>query len=79
MMDAQTQHMLKIERELDCFGLTKHQMNLQLGEALIMYTHRQIAISMMSDAQEEIERGLFNKARQTLNRAKWVLCQSNEV
>jgi hypothetical protein len=33
-------------------------------------------MSLMSDAQEEIERGLPNKARQSLNRAKWVLCQT---
>ena len=36
-----------------------------------------LAISMISDAQEMIERGLHEEARHTLNRAKWVL--SNKV
>ena len=36
-----------------------------------------LAMSMISDAQEMIERGLNEEARQTLNRAKWVL--SNKV
>jgi len=31
------------------------------------------AISMMSDAQEEIEHGMRERARQTINRAKWVI------
>jgi hypothetical protein len=32
-----------------------------------------IAMSMLSDAQEEIERGMQERARQTVNRAKWVI------
>ena len=32
-----------------------------------------LAMSMISDAQEMISRGLHEEARQTLNRAKWVL------
>jgi len=34
-----------------------------------------IATSLMSDAQELIEMGFSNDARQMLNRAKWVLMQ----
>jgi len=66
-------------REVECFGLTKALMQVQLQGALEWQNHRQISMSLMSDAQEEIERGLLNKARQSLNRAKWVLCQSKEV
>jgi hypothetical protein len=32
-----------------------------------------MAMSLMSDAQEEIVRELDEDARQTLNRAKWIL------
>jgi hypothetical protein len=31
------------------------------------------AISQLSDAQEEIELGLNERARQTINRAKWII------
>lgn len=34
-----------------------------------------IAMSLMSDAQEEMEHGSLESARQTLNRAKWVLSE----
>lgn len=68
--------MMRIEREIECFGLTKDLMQTQLQGALEWQNHKQIAMSLMSDAQEEIERGLLNKARQSLNRAKWVLCQT---
>jgi hypothetical protein len=36
-----------------------------------------LVMSMMSDVQEMIDRGLHEEARHTLNRAKWVL--SNKV
>jgi hypothetical protein len=36
-----------------------------------------LVMSMMSDVQEMIDRGLDEEARHTLNRAKWVL--SNQV
>ena len=32
-----------------------------------------VVASLMSDAQEEISMGLVDKARQTLNRAKYIL------
>jgi len=32
-----------------------------------------LVMSMLSDVQEMIERSLMDEARQTLNRAKWVL------
>ncbi len=31
------------------------------------------AMSLMSDAQEELQHGMTEQARQTLNRAKWVV------
>ena len=41
-----------------------------------------IVASLMSDAQEEMSRGLYEAARQTMNRAKWVLsnyCMKDRV
>jgi hypothetical protein len=34
-----------------------------------------MAMSLMSDAQEEISHGLTNVARQTINRAKWIIAE----
>jgi hypothetical protein len=33
------------------------------------------AMSLMSDAQEEMAHGMVENARQTINRAKWVLSE----
>ena len=33
------------------------------------------AMSLMSDAQEEMAHGMVENARQTLNRAKWILSE----
>ena len=35
--------------------------------------HKLMVMSMMSDVQEMIDRSLVDEARQTLNRAKWVV------
>ena len=35
--------------------------------------HKLLVMSMMSDVQEMIDRSLMDEARQTLNRAKWVV------
>jgi hypothetical protein len=69
--------------EVRMFGCTVAQMREAVEESLTfrfagpaMY-----AMSMMSDAQEEILRELDEDARQTLNRAKWILstyCMDNK-
>lgn len=63
------------KRQVSMFGCTTAQMREAVEESLsfrfsgpAMY-----AMSMMSDAQEEIARGLDEDARQTLNRAKWIV------
>ena len=33
------------------------------------------AMSLMSDAQEEMSHGMVENARQTINRAKWILSE----
>lgn len=35
--------------------------------------NKMLVMSMLSDVQEMVERGLAEEARQTLNRAKWVI------
>ena len=63
------------KRQVGMFGCTTEQMREAVEESLsfrfsgpAMY-----AMSLMSDAQEEIARGLDEDARQTLNRAKWIV------
>ena len=61
--------------EVRMFGCTVAQMREAVEESL---TFRfagpaMFAMSLMSDAQEEILRDLDEDARQTLNRAKWIL------
>ena len=63
------------KRQVSMFGCTTAQMREAVEESLsfrfsgpAMY-----AMSLMSDAQEEIARGLEEDARQTLNRAKWIV------
>ena len=63
------------KRQVRMFGCTTAQMREAVEESLsfrfsgpAMY-----AMSLMSDAQEEIARGLEEDARQTLNRAKWIV------
>ena len=60
------------EWDLQCYGCTAQALRTSLAgidkDEAIMYV-----ASMMSDAQEELERDLNENARQTLNRAKFVL------
>lgn len=69
--------------EVRMFGCTVAQMREAVEESL---TFRfagpaMMAMSLMSDAQEEILRDLDEDARQTLNRAKWIIstyCMENK-
>jgi hypothetical protein len=63
------------KRQVRMYGCTEQQMREAVEESL---TFRfagpaMMAMSLMSDAQEEIVRELDEDARQTLNRAKWIL------
>lgn len=62
-------------RQVRMFGCTEQQMREAVEQSL---TFRfagpaMMAMSLMSDAQEEIVRDLDEDARQTINRAKWIL------
>ena len=63
------------KRQVRCYGCTEQQMREAVEQSL---TFRfagpaMMAMSLMSDAQEEIVRELDEDARQTLNRAKWII------
>ena len=63
------------KRQVSMFGCTTAQMREAVEEGLT-FRHAgpaMYAMSLMSDAQEEIARGLDEDARQTLNRAKWIV------
>ena len=79
----------KEQREVKCFGCTVEQMRQAIAESLTFRFQgpAYMAMSLMSDAQEHIddEYGEVDwmrreDARQTLNRAKWILstyCMDN--
>ena len=69
--------------EVRMFGCTVAQMREAVEESLTFRFSgpAMYAMSLMSDAQEEILRDMNEDARQTLNRAKWILstyCMDNE-
>ncbi len=67
------------KEELAMFGCTE----LDLREFVALYigpgaeehfqTRENAAVSLLSDAQEEISLGRGERARQAINRAKWML------
>lgn len=61
------------QNEINCFGCTKAAIDAAIAKGL---GHpMMLAMSMMSDAQELLERGLLEEARQVLNRAKYVVSE----
>ena len=63
------------KRQVRMYGCTEQQMREAVEDS---FTFRfagpaMMAMSLMSDAQEEILRDLDEDARQTLNRAKWII------
>lgn len=63
------------EKEVRMYGCTVAQMREAVAESL---TYRFqgpefYAFSLMSDAQHEMAIDMLEEARQTLNRAKWIL------
>jgi hypothetical protein len=63
------------KRQVGMFGCTEAQMREAVEESLTFRFQGPafMAASLMSDAQEEIARDMAEDARQTLNRAKWIL------
>ena len=73
--------------ELQCYGCKASRLEALVNEYVTRFSPRggmseaeheraeaaMLAISMLSDSQEEIERGMDNSARQSINRAKWII------
>lgn len=70
--------LIKFERERACFGCTEHDLRSSIDDAVRYTDYHMIAMSMMSDAQEAMERKDYEWSRQLLNRAKWVLSNYRE-
>lgn len=65
------------EREISMFGCEIADFKESIEDS---FTFRvsgpaMIAMSLMSDAQEEMAHGMVENARQTINRAKWILSE----
>ena len=64
--------MKDLQWELQCYGMSEEALRDSLS-GLRESDYVMAVASMMSDAQQEIEFGMSDRARQTLNRAKFVL------
>lgn len=64
--------------EIQCYGCTANDLEKSVLRSLRMVGNspQMIATSILSDVQEEIERGLNEQARQDINRAKWIINQN---
>jgi hypothetical protein len=71
--ETQTMNLSKFDRERACFGCTIDDMKSSIDDAVRYTDYHMISMSMMSDAQEAMERKDYEWSRQLLNRAKWVL------
>ena len=65
----------KEARQIRMYGVTVAEMRRQFEEAMRMGGPKMLAVSQLSDAQEEISLGLQEEARQTINRAKWLIME----
>jgi hypothetical protein len=68
---------MKQDRERSMYGCSMADFKESLEDS---FTFRvsgpaMCAMSLMSDAQEEMAHGMVENARQTLNRAKWILSE----
>lgn len=69
------QESVQRDRELDTYGCTIAEFKELIEDSMTFQTRgpAACAFSLMSDAQTEMQAGLTGHARQTLNRAKWIL------
>lgn len=68
-----------MNRDLQMFGIERKKFLESVTESLTFQYDGvgSVVMSMLSDAQEEINGGLLNEARMTLNRAKFLLAEFN--
>jgi hypothetical protein len=68
--------MSDLQWDLQCYGCSEASLRKQLENdftAKMTGDYTMLVASLMSNAQEEIEHGMSEQARQTLNRAKFAL------
>lgn len=65
------------ERELRMYGcsIADFQESVEDSFTFRVSGPAMVAMSLMSDAQEEMAHGMTEAARQTINRAKWILSE----
>lgn len=65
----------QLDWELQCYGvyITTMQAGFTDNITVKLSGYPMVVAGLLSDAQECIEHELYEKARQTLNQAKWVL------
>ena len=61
--------------ETNVYGCTLDVLRRDVERSLKLMSPEMTALSMMSNAQEQIAHGNTEGARQTLNQAKWVLIE----
>lgn len=63
--------------ELNIYGYSIEQFRTEMEDSFTFKVSGPglFVTSMLSDAQEELANGMTENARQTLNRAKWVLIE----
>lgn len=71
-------NLIHLERERQCFGTTTADLKSSIDSAIAYTDYHMIAMSMMSDAQQAMERKDYEWSRQLINRAKWVLSTYRE-
>lgn len=68
------------ERQVAMFGVTSADMQTfverNVGPLKLFATPKDAAFSILSDAQEEMAMGMTERARKSINRAKWLIDQS---
>ena len=64
---------LSEERQIKIYGCTVAEMKEQFEEAMRLGGPKMLAVSQLSDAQEQCCFHHIDAARQTINRAKWII------
>ena len=67
--------MTKQDRQISMYGCTEEELRASIENSLDFkfVGPAMTAMSLMSNAQEEIEYGMKEEARKTLNLAKWII------
>lgn len=66
--------------EVNCYGCERAELeSIEKDYVDERNTHFDVAMSMMSDAQQEIEMDMKERARKTINRAKWFMKRGRDL